>query len=247
MNKFAKFFLILLVPLFLFFAKVPSVYACSCAGSLFPEPFSILKAFGDYDAVFTGKVVDTKLESEKDNYEITVDILETYKYSGGLTQVKIFTNDPNGTTCGYPARKDKEYLFYANETQQGDWSIYSCSKTGELADRMEDISFLDKLKSFDDTAFKIYKRFGLLTLLPILHKEAPEVFGIVSISSSVVYRDGTNYISPVWGEGMKRNVLWFDGWKVYVNLFIWTITLAMTLFFIGKIIFSKIKKTKPQK
>lgn len=246
MNKIINFSLILLGFYFIFFAKVPAAYACKCARS-FPGPLGILKAFGDNDAVFTGKVVDTKLESEKDNYEITVDILETYKYSGGLTRIKIFTNDPNGTTCGYPARKDKEYLFYANETQQGDWSIYSCSKTGELADRMEDISFLDKLKSFDDTAFKIYKRFGLLTLLPILHKEAPEVFGIVSLSSSVVYRDGTNYISPIWGEGMKRNVLWFDGWKVYVNLFIWVSVLAIIVFLITRIVISKFKKTKLKK
>ena len=126
MNKIAKFSLILLGTLILFFAKVPSVHACKCS-----RPSNIFREFRNADAVFTGKVVDTKLEREKDSYEIVVDILKPYKYSGGLTQVKIFTNDPNGATCGYPARKDKEYLFYANETQQGDWRIYSCIRTGE--------------------------------------------------------------------------------------------------------------------
>lgn len=246
MNKIVKFPLILLAPLFLFFTNVPSAYACSCARSS-PGPLGILKAFGDNDAVFTGKVVDTKLESEKDNYEITVDILETYKYSGGLTQVKIFTNDPNGTTCGYPARKGKEYLFYANETQQGDWSIYSCSRTGESVDRMEDISFLDKWKSFNDSAFKIYKRFGLLTLLPILHQSQPEFFGPTGTESSVRFEEDRIYITPITEEGIIRNPLWFEGWKVFANLFIWTITLAMILFFIGKIFISKIKKTKLKK
>lgn len=236
MNKIAKFSLILLGIFILFFAKVPSVYACSCAGSLFPEPFSILKAFGDYDAVFTGKVVDTKLESEKDNYEITVDILETYKYSGGLAQVKIFTNDPNGTTCGYPARKGKEYLFYADETQQGDWSIYSCSRTGELVDSMEDISFLDKWKSFNDSAFKVYQLIGIPTLIPIRHKTPPEL----------------EYRGEVPGTfalivDVYRNAKWFEGWKVYANLFIWVLVLAVIVFFITRIVVSKFKKTKFKK
>lgn len=166
-NKVVKFFLILLIPLFLFFAKVPSVYACSCARS-FPGPLGILKAFGDSDAVFTGKVVDTKLESEKDNYEITVDIFKPYKYSGGLTRIKIFTNDPNGTTCGYPARRDREYLFYAGETQKGDFTISNCSRTGELADSMEDISFLDKWKSFNDSKLKVYLLIGFSSILVII-------------------------------------------------------------------------------
>lgn len=235
-NKVVKFFLILLVPLFLFFAKVPSVYACSCAGSLFSEPFSILKAFGDNDAVFTGKVVDTKLESEKDNYEITVDIFKPYKYSGGLTRIKIFTNDPNGTTCGYPARKDKEYLFYANETQQGDWSIYSCSRTGESVDKMEDISFLDKFKSFNDSAFKTYQLIGVPTLLPILHKNQPEFWGPVAGTDPLIH-----------SEGLFRNPDWFEGWKVYVNLFIWVSVPVIIVFFIAKIVISKFKKTKLKK
>lgn len=231
-NKIVKFFLILLVPLFLFFAKVPSVYACKCARS-FPGPLGILKAFGDNDAVFTGKVVDTKLESEKDNYEITVDILETYKYSGGLTQVKIFTNDPNGTTCGYPARKDKEYLFYANETQQGDWSIYSCSRTGELADSVEDISFLDKWKSFNDSAFKVYQLIGIPTLIPIRHKTPPEL----------------EYRGEVPGTfalivDIYRNAKWFEGWKVFANLIIWTLALIALLSFVIKFFVSRSRKKK---
>jgi len=234
MKKFAKFYPILLGLFFLFFAKVPSVYACSCAKS-FPGPLGILKAFGDNDAVFTGKVVDTKLEREKDNYEIIVDVLKPYKHPGGLTRIKIFTNDPNGTTCGYPARKDKEYLFYANETEQGDWSIHSCSRTGELADSIEDISFLDKWKSFNDSAFKIYKLVGLPTLLPILHKNGPEV------RCGGITPNGGNW------DGICRNERWFEGWKVYANLFIWTLTLVITLFFIGKFVISKIKKPKLKK
>lgn len=164
MDKLTKYSLVLLCFLFLFFAKVPSAYACSCTIS-FPGPLGILKALDNADAVFIGKVVNTKLEKEKDNYEIVVDILKSYKYSGGLTQIKIFTNDPNGTTCGYPARKDKEYLFYANETQRGSLSIYSCSRTGELANRMEDISFLDRWKAFNDSKLKIYLLISFSSIL----------------------------------------------------------------------------------
>lgn len=235
MSKIAKFSLILLGSLFIFFAKVPSAYACSCARS-FPGPLGILKAFGDSDAVFTGKVVDTKLESEKDNYEITVDIFKPYKYSGGLTRIKIFTNDPNGTTCGYPARKGKEYLFYANETQEGDWSIHSCSRTGELADSMEDISFLDKWKSFNDLAFKVYQLVGIPTLIPIRHKTPPEVMC-----------GGLNPSGFGFWDGICRNERWFEGWKVYVNLFIWVSVLVIIVFFLGKVVISKIRKTKLKK
>lgn len=234
-NKVVKFFLILLVPLFLFFAKVSLVSACSCARS-FPGPLGILKAFGDNDAVFTGKVVDTKLEREKDNYEIVVDILKSYKYSGGLTQIKIFTNDPNGTTCGYPARRGREYLFYASETQKGDFTINNCSRTGELADRMDDISFLDKWKFFNDSAFKVYQLIGVPTLIPIRHKTPPEL----------------EYRGEVPGTfalivDIYRNAKWFEGWKVYVNLFIWVSVLVIVVFFLGKFIISRIRKTKLKK
>ena len=245
MNKISKFSLILLTLLFLFFAKVPSALACSCARS-FPGPLGILKAFGDNYAVFTGKVVDTKLEIEKDNYELTVDVLKSYKHFGRLKQIKIFTNDPNGTTCGYPARKDKEYLFYANETQQGDWSINTCTRTGKLANRVEDISFLDKWISFNDSAFKIYRLVGLPALLPIRHTEPPEYWGpIYDAKSSPCFLNTPCQL--LHSDGIIRNRSWFEGWKVFANLFIWTIVLATTLFFIGKFVISKIKKTKLKK
>ena len=241
MNKVAKFSLILLGTFIPFFTKVPSVHACKCS-----RPSNILREFRNADAVFTGKVVDTKLEREKDSYEIVVDILKPYKYSGGLTQVKIFTNDPNGATCGYPARKDKEYLFYANETQQGDWSIYSCSRTGELADSIEDISFLDKWKSFNDSAFKIYRLVGLPALLPIRHTEPPEYWGpIYDAESSPCFLNTPCQLQH--SDGIIRNSSWFEGWKVFANLFIWTIVLATTLFFIGKFVISKIRKIKLNK
>lgn len=241
MNKIAKLSLILLGLLFLFFAKVSPAYACSCRRPFGPEPLKILKAFRDADAVFVGRVIDTKLESDKDKYEFTVDISNPYKYSGGLTRIKIFTNDPNGTTCGYPARKSREYLVYAGETQDGDWTTNICTRTDELEMSTKDVAFLNRFEDFNNTAFKVYKQLGWLTLLPILHQPEPELFGPVDMESSVRFEEDRIYVTPIWGEGIIRNPLWFEGWKVFANLFIWIVAIVIVILILRRKFFLKRK------
>lgn len=229
-----KVLIILTISAILFaFMPISPVYACKCATSFQPDPLQILKSFGKVDAVFIGKVVDTKLEREKENFEAKIDIIKRYKYPGGLAQIEIATNDPNDTICGYPFEKGREYLVYAYETKSGNWRTDVCTRTGKLVDKSSDVDFLNKLKAFNDMAFNTYKLIGIPALLPIPHKSPPEVWGPAGDTDPLMH-----------SEGLIRNPVWFEGWKVFTNLLIWTVVFIALLSLVIKFFVSRPKKKK---
>lgn len=245
-NQIRIVIFLLVMVLFLILAPVRTVYACSCDRSYQPEVLKILEAFRNSDLVFIGKVVNTKLDTAKDNFEVDVNITKSYKGASEGISGKVVTRDPSGTTCGFPFAAGKDYLVYVDEI--GDftnfyWKTDICTRTNELTNAKKDLFFLNRFGDFNNTAFKIYKHLGLITLIPIPH--TPEGFGLVEESSSSYAKEGRTHVSPIWSEGIVRVPTWYEGWKVFANLFIWIVVIVVIILILRRKFLSKYKtKTK---
>lgn len=137
MNKIAKFSLILLGFLFLFFVKVPSAHACKCA----PTDSIKVEAI-DSKAVFTGKVTQVEPIVNTNMIRATFAVLESFK--GVATSVVVVKTNNDSTACGYEFHKGEDYLIYASGNENN-LSTYLCSRTRVLSRADEDLAVLRKL------------------------------------------------------------------------------------------------------
>ncbi len=137
MNRIAKYSLTLLGFPFLFFAKVPSVYACKCL----PTDSIKVEAI-DSEAVFTGRVTQVEPIIKTDMIKVTFTVLESFK--GVATSVAVVKTNNDSTACGYEFRKGKDYLIYASGNENN-LSTHSCSRTRMLSQADEDLTVLRQL------------------------------------------------------------------------------------------------------
>lgn len=101
-----------------------AVFACSCIGEE-----SVKTAFGKYDVIFTGKVLNIENMSVQDNKDlvpdnrksrvftfhfqkVTLEVMELYKGKIKKEIVEITTGEGGGD-CGFPFQLGQTYLIYS--------------------------------------------------------------------------------------------------------------------------------------
>ena len=105
----------------------PSAFACSCE---MPGPDKA--ALRDYDAVFSGRVVDSTggLLSGGDNgYGLAVE--EAYK--GEVFETQWVYSESDGSACGMKLRPGARYIVFAHGKDAGSLRVSSCSNTRTIS------------------------------------------------------------------------------------------------------------------
>lgn len=125
--------------------STPTAYACSCS----PPGPSVLSYF-DYDAVFSGRVVNIvnpeprgNIVSSADPVNINFEVYKSYKGVDGKSVA--ITTALSGASCGYDFEKDKEYLVYAYKDNNDNLSVSLCSNTSLLSESQKDIVLFNTL------------------------------------------------------------------------------------------------------
>jgi len=119
-----------------------SLFACSCS-----KERSIEEEFAGVDIVFTGKVI--KIEQSDDSYmgsasDVRFEVLKPYK--GTTDRVITVRTSRYDISCGYSFEEGKQYLVYAY-FQHGRLAASSCSRTGKLSERLQDLELLNRINS----------------------------------------------------------------------------------------------------
>lgn len=125
------------------------VFACSCL-RVPDAPLSKLvkQAKDKSDAVFTGKVLEVK-ENTEDGRSVKLEIINSWK-GNPSKEITLLTGNDDGD-CGYRFEVGKTYLVYADKG-----TMYSsverlettiCSRTKSLADAKKEIKVLGKGKA----------------------------------------------------------------------------------------------------
>ncbi len=121
-----------------------TAYACSCM-----QPLSPNEEMSNYDVVFSGKVIDVKdvnldspSRSSADPILITIEVYNVWK--GDKNEEITVKTALTSASCGFPFVENEEYIVYATTADDNGkiLEVNSCSRTGLLADAVEE---LDKL------------------------------------------------------------------------------------------------------
>lgn len=148
MNKMKKILLTIFLSSLLFFTGADSVSACSCV-----QPSSPSEELQKSSAVFMGTVVNIDssrlqkakrqigLGSSMDPVEVTFDVSKSWK--GPKNKNITVKTARSSASCGYNFEQGKEYLVYANESDEG-LNVSLCSRTSLASEAEEDVSKLGK-------------------------------------------------------------------------------------------------------
>ena len=128
--------------------SIPRAYACSCV-----SPLPAVLSYFNYDAVFSGRVVDIVPPESRGNIVSSGDPVsvnfEVYKsYKGVDSKNVTVTTALSGVSCGYEFEKDKEYLVYAHKNNNGNLSVSLCSNTSLLSESQSDVVLFNTIFFF---------------------------------------------------------------------------------------------------
>lgn len=90
----------------------PSLWACSCLAR--SEELN----FQEADFVFRGEVQETEIEG--DQLWVFLKVIQSWK--GNLSPSMKLQTQAEDATCGYPFKKNKQYLIYAKVKETGLWT-----------------------------------------------------------------------------------------------------------------------------
>ena len=127
-------------------AAPSNVYACSCI-----EPLTVEEQLSQSKAVFTGRVLKVKENTNLNGYRTTSALFEIDQiWKGGSESQIIIHTGSGGGDCGYHFEEGKEYLVYASlSTMYGDkeqLETISCDRTNILAQAQADLAVLGEGK-----------------------------------------------------------------------------------------------------
>ncbi|MDQ0154533.1 hypothetical protein [Robertmurraya andreesenii] len=127
-----------------------NIYACSCVGI---EP---AEAFEKSEAVFLGRVLNTKPEQVHDGVTVsyrTANLFEVTQIWKGTHQSQMLVFD-NGyvESCGIGFEEGKTYLVYASKNENGEFRTGLCSRTEEASKAGEDLKFLGQGKEMNHSS-----------------------------------------------------------------------------------------------
>jgi hypothetical protein len=124
-------------------------YACSCA-EINPK-----EAFERSEAVFAGKVLNTKQERQQEGFAGAIryrdaNLLEVDQVWKGLDQSQtIIYDDGHEASCGIEFEAGKSYLVYVYTGDDGDFYTGLCSRTAEISSAGADLRLLGQGKEVD--------------------------------------------------------------------------------------------------
>ena len=136
MKKYLQLLLTFCFMLGVLMVTTPSIgYACSC---VIPPPPD--QALQQAEAVFAGKVIGVKENSQKYQKSVLFEVTSTWK---GVTQTQVELTTPlNSAACGYEFKEGQEYLVYANQGEANQLETNLCTRTTEFSSAEEDLSVL---------------------------------------------------------------------------------------------------------
>ncbi|MGD9589991.1 MAG: hypothetical protein AB7Q37_16610 [Pyrinomonadaceae bacterium] len=127
--------LILVTPLFLFFAE--TVVACSCMIS------SPCQMNARADAIFIGKI--NNVEPDRGSARHTVEIERNFEGMDGRRVVDIITDQ--SSSCAFSMQQGERYLIFANVNEEsGRIFAWYCSGTKPLKEASKEMAYLESIK-----------------------------------------------------------------------------------------------------
>lgn len=125
----------------LFIPANTDVFACSCAS------FTPCEAFGAFDAIFLGKIVEGSETSGTDfvSGNVSIEVEEVFK-GIKLGTISIDVPSMKGTSCGYSGlARGRVYLIHANKGSTGRLITWPCSGNRDSQYAGEELNFLRNL------------------------------------------------------------------------------------------------------
>ena len=117
-----------------------SAYACTCGRSPSPEDPRYKEEFEYYDAIFIG-FVENKVENTEAGPIWFIEVKQQWK--GDLPEIISYSLL---SMCTIIPVVGREYLFFANQIDDGTYMATECSNSGIREQRTDHIQKLDALK-----------------------------------------------------------------------------------------------------
>ena len=115
------------------------VFACTCMHLR----GTVETGYESHPKIFSGKVISSV---KSGNYSLKVKIQVQNSWKGKLPKIVTVFTGAQTSMCGFPFKKGKSYLIYADGEKMKDLSVTLCSRTTLLSNAAEDMEALNNLQ-----------------------------------------------------------------------------------------------------